>query len=70
MEDCFAPSPPLNSVPFIFSRINSYSQGRLFLPVAFISIIYNENKTSTSLETLQRFENEAFLKSPLRTNLG
>jgi len=29
----------------------------------------NENKTSTSLETLQRFENEVFLKSPLLTNL-
>jgi len=31
--------------------------------------MYNENKTSTQLETLQRFKNEAFLKSTLLTNL-
>jgi len=31
--------------------------------------MYNENKTSTSLKTLQHFENEVFLKSLLLTNL-
>ena len=54
---------------FIFIRIHSHPRKINSLPVAFILIKYNENKTSTSLEKLQRFENEVFLKSPLLPNL-
>ena len=62
-----APPPPLKSVPFLgfFYRFHSRPRKIVYLPVAFILIMLNENKTSTSLETLQRFENEVFLKSPL-----
>jgi len=32
--------------------------------------MYNENQTSTSLETLPRFENEELFKSPLLTDIS
>jgi len=64
------PSPSGEQGPVLFLiRIHSHPRKINSLPVAFILIKYNENKTSTSLEKLQRFENKVFLKSPLLPNL-
>jgi len=60
----FCPSLSAEQGPVLSFVISIPTQGRFF----FCLILYNENKTSRSLETLQRFENEVFLKS-LLTNL-
>ena len=59
-----------NWVIFVYTELNlRYYLSTIYIPVAFILIMYNENKTSISLETLERFDNGVFLKSLLLTNL-
>ena len=59
-----------NWVTFVYTEVNlRYYLSTIYIPVAFILIMYNENKTSISLETLERFDNGVFLKSLLLTNL-